>query len=74
MTVYLHVYLTYYFISLSIAHDYVHGEPFVLQEENFHWNLNFAISLIANSLKLNSAYRYIFKSLTMKAYMSKFKY
>ena len=26
-----------------------------LQEENFHWNLNFAISLMANSLNFNSA-------------------
>ena len=57
--------------TLSIAHDYIHGEPFALQEENFHWNSNFAISLITNSLKLNSAYRYniIFKNLTMIAYM-----
>ena len=31
-----------------------------LQEENFHWNLNFAISLTANPLNLNSAYYYIF--------------
>ena len=28
---------------------------FTLQEENFHWNLNFAIWLLANLLNLNSA-------------------
>ena len=27
-----------------------------LQEENFYWNLNFAILLTGNSLNLNSAY------------------
>ena len=31
-----------------------------LQEENFHWNLNVAILLIANSLHLNFAYYCIF--------------
>ena len=29
-----------------------------LQEENFHLNLNFAISLMANLLNLNSTYYY----------------
>ena len=27
-----------------------------IQEENYHWNLNFAIFLMENSLKLNPAY------------------
>ena len=40
-----------------------------LQEENFHWNLNFAFSLMANSLNLNSAYYYTFRNLSMKASM-----
>ena len=29
-----------------------------LQEENFHCNLNFAISLMVNSLNSNSAYNF----------------
>ena len=35
---------------------------------NIHWNLNFAISLIANSLNFNFAYYYIFKNLLVIAY------
>ena len=31
-----------------------------LQEVNFYWNQNFAISLMENSLNLNSACYYIF--------------
>ena len=31
-----------------------------LQAQNFHWNLNFAISLMANSLNLNFAYLKVF--------------
>ena len=42
-----------------------------LQEENFYWNLNFALSLMANSLKFNSTHNKIFKNLSMKAYTSK---
>ena len=38
-----------------------------LQEEHFYWILNFAISLMANSLNLNSAYYYIFRNLLMMA-------
>ena len=38
-------------------------------EENFNWNLNFAVSLIANSLNLNPAYYYIFWNLSMIAYI-----
>ena len=33
-----------------------------LQEERFHFNLNFAISLMAKSLNLNSGYDSIQKS------------
>ena len=36
----------------------------VLQEESFHWNLNFAISLMANLINLNSIYYYIFGNLS----------
>ena len=36
-------------------------------EENFHWILNFNISLTANSLNLNSAYHVIFRKLSMIA-------
>ena len=38
-------------------------------EENFNWNLNFAVSLIANSLNLNPAYYYIFWNLSIIAYI-----
>ena len=37
----------------------------ILQDESFHWNLNLAISLMAKSLDLNSAYYCIFKNLSM---------
>ena len=40
-----------------------------LQEENFHWNSNFAISLMANSLTLNYAYYYIYRNNSMIAYI-----
>ena len=38
-------------------------------EENFHWNLNFAISLMANWLNPDSAYYDIFRNLSTLAYM-----
>ena len=41
----------------------------ILQEENFPGNLNFASSLMANSLNLNSAHNYIFGNLSMIAYV-----
>ena len=41
-----------------------------LQEESFHWNLNFAISLTANLLNLNSSYYFIFLNLSMIAYIT----
>ena len=42
-----------------------------MQEENFHWNLNFANSLMANSPNWNSANYYIFRNLSMIAYIIK---
>ena len=44
-------------------------EPNTPQEENFHWNLNLAILLMANSLDLNSVYCNIFGNLQMRAYI-----
>ena len=44
-----------------------------LQEEKFHRNLNFAISLMANSLKLIFAYHYTFRNLTMIAHIIEIK-
>ena len=41
----------------------------IVQEEDFHWNLNFAISLMGNSLNLNSTYYFIFRNLSMIAYI-----
>mgnify|MGYP001795409308 CR=1 FL=1 len=38
-----------------------------LQAQNFHWNLNFAISLMANSLNLNITYLKAFTNLSMIA-------
>ena len=40
-----------------------------LQEANSHWNLNLAISLMAYSLNINSAYYFIFRNLSMIAYI-----
>ena len=42
-----------------------------LQEENCHWNLNFAILSTANSLAFNSADFRIFKNLSTMAYITK---
>ena len=48
----------------------VHSKPITLKEKYFHWNLKFAISLMAKSLTLNSAYYYIFfMNLPMIAYI-----
>ena len=41
-----------------------------LLEENFHSNLNLAISLMANSLNFDSANYKIFKNLSMMAYIT----
>ena len=40
-----------------------------LQVENFHWNLNFATSLMVNSLYSNSAYKQLFRNLSMIGYI-----
>ena len=40
-----------------------------LREENSHWNLSFAISLLANSLNLNSVYYYIYGRISMRGYI-----
>ena len=40
-----------------------------LKEENFYWNLNFVISLMANSLNLKFAYSFIFRNLSTIAYI-----
>ena len=42
-----------------------------LQEESFHWNLNFAISPMADSLNFSSATWKIFKNPSMLAYITK---
>ena len=47
------------------------GNTHTLQEENFHWNLNFAISLMANSRNLNSAHDNTLRNLSMIAYIIK---
>ena len=47
----------------------INAHAYTLQEEMFDWNLNLAISLMVNSLNLNSAYYYIFRNLSMTAYM-----
>ena len=36
-----------------------------LKEENFHWYLIFATSLMANSLNLNSVYSYIYRNISV---------
>ena len=40
-----------------------------LQEANFHWNLNFSSSLMANPLNFISANYKILKNLSMMAYI-----
>ena len=40
-----------------------------LQEEIFYWNSNIAISLMANSANLNSAYYCILRNLSMTGYV-----
>ena len=47
---------------------------YTLQEEKFHWNLNFAILPMANLLNLNSAYiETFYKSINDSSYKRKFK-
>ena len=40
----------------------------IIQGESFHWNLTFAILLMADLLNLNSAYHHIFRNLSTIAY------
>ena len=40
-----------------------------LEEENFHWKVNFAHFDNGYLLNLNSAYHYIFRNISMIAYM-----
>ena len=44
---------------------------YTLQKENFHWNINFAILLMANLLNFNFASYLIFKKFSMMAYITK---
>ena len=56
----------------NLKSDVVHckgSTAITLQEENFNWNLNFAISLMENSLNFNSTHYYIFGNLSMIAYI-----
>mgnify|MGYP001796284869 CR=1 FL=1 len=46
---------------------------YTLQEKNFHWNLNFAMSLMPNSLVLNFAYYNIIIKLSMADNIKKFQ-
>ena len=50
-------------------HDAMKQQTSYPGEKVFYWNLNFAISLMANSLNFNSAYFNNFRNLSMKAYM-----
>ena len=42
---------------------------YTLQEENFHWILNYDSSLMENSPNLNSLYYYVFGNFSMIAYI-----
>ena len=46
-----------------------HNRHITLQEENFHWNLDFTVSLMANYLDTYSVYYHIFRNLSMTAYI-----
>ena len=54
--------------NLAKATQWPH--PLTWQDENFHWNSNFAISLIENSLNFNSACYKILKNFLMMAYIN----
>ena len=56
-------------ICRSCAHNGHVWITHTLKPENFQWNLNFAITLMANSLNLNCAYDYVFRNLSMLAYI-----
>ena len=52
-------------ISLTRGYVLVLLEHSTLQEEKFHWHLNFAISLTAKSFNINSTYCFVFIDLSM---------
>ena len=59
-----------YFFAARMS-SWVASYPYTgdtLQEENFHRNLNFAISQMTNLLNCNSMYYYIFENISMIAY------
>ena len=58
-----------FMVILDNLQQAINALAYTLQEEMFDWNLNLAISLMVNSLNLNSAYYYIFRNLSMIAYM-----
>ena len=49
---------------------HTHWRECNLQDENFHLNLNFAISLMANLLKFTFADYEIFKNFSMMGYIT----
>ena len=59
--------VTHYFTRLSQMFVFSCTPRHTLQEEDSDWNLNFAISLMANSLNSNSVYYYILRNLIMIA-------
>ena len=56
-------------LGLIFNHQAIHVLAYTLQEENFLWNLNLAILLMANSLNFKTAYYCIFRNLSMIAYI-----
>ena len=58
---------------MKINTEFDQATMLTIQEENFHWNLNFAKSLMANTPNQKSAYYYIFRNLSMKSYMIEIK-
>ena len=53
----------------SSTSDIITGQQVSLTTLHFNWNLNFAISLMANWLYFNSAYSFILGNLSMIAYI-----
>ena len=56
-------------VSSHIAATIIGKRVWTIHEENFHWNFNFAILLMENSLSLNIAHLKIFINLSMIAYV-----
>ena len=46
---------------------------FDLEDENVHWNLNFATSLMGNSQNFSSSHYKIFEKLLMMAHTNEFR-